>query len=307
MSEICLIDGTNHKSLISLRRYVKRFGMSPKDYYDTYVEPGVNHICPLCGMDTPFVKGKYRRFCDIKCSSYYNGKNYKPTFNEISKKKISDSWKNRDPDWIIKRRETIEKKYGVTYTEYKSNQWNVRLSNMTEKERVEFYDKAVSSQGFSKSRKFKEYQLGENTILVQGYEPCVLDILKTLYLPNDIIVGRNKNTMVRYIDSENKNRRYFPDIFLPDNVIIEVKSIYTLMNNLEETLIKMDASYKQGYKPILVVWEVKLDKVNDCKESLIEIISSRAWNTPGRFNDYPFIGVGHKQTMLEALGIQIGS
>ena len=110
---------------------------------------------------------------------------------------------------------------------------------------------------------------------------------------------------IRYLDEKNSQRRYFPDIYLPENVIVEVKCPYTLLNNLENTLIKMKCSFDQGYKPILVVWEKKLDKVEMCKKSLIETISSQAWNCPGRFRDYPFIGVGHKQTMLEVLGIHL--
>lgn len=70
-------------------------------------------------------------------------------------------------------------------------------------------------------------------------------------------------------------------------------------------MLKMKYSYDQGYKPILVIWEKSLEKVEMCKKSLIETISSQAWNCPGRFRDYPFIGVGHKQTVFEVLGIQI--
>jgi hypothetical protein len=305
MTEICKIDGTEHKSFISLTRYIKKLGIVYKDYHDSYLKVDGEGVCPNCGNTTPFIKGRYRKFCNFSCSSYYIGKHHTPTHTEESKRKLSDSWKDRDPSWLLKRRKTIEEKYDMSYTDFKRKLWYDRFDNMSPEEIQNFHDKSVLNQGRAKSRKFKEYVLGENVVLIQGYENYVLDVICEFYSPNEIFVGRCKHKMVRYFDVDGTRRRYFPDIYLPDNVIIEVKCPYTLKNNLETTLLKMKYAYEQGYKPILVVWEKKIDIVEMCKKSLIETISSQAWNCPGRFRDYPYIGVGHKQTMLEVLGIQI--
>ena len=305
MTEICKIDNTEHKSFISLTRYIKKLGINFKDYYDEHLKSGTDGICPNCGKEPPFVKGKYYKFCNVECSSVYIGKNSKPNCTEDSKRNLSESLINRDNSWLDKRRKTIEEKYEMDYIDFKRKQWNERFERMAEEEIQSFYDKCVISQGRAKSKKFKTYFLGEREVLVQGYEPYVLDIIKDFYSIEQIFVGRTKEKMIRYLDEKNSQRRYFPDIYLPENVIVEVKCPYTLLNNLENTLIKMKCSFDQGYKPILVVWEKKLDKVEMCKKSLIETISSQAWNCPGRFRDYPFIGVGHKQTMLEVLGIHL--
>lgn len=303
MTEVCLIDNTEHKSIISLCRYLKKLGIANKDYYDAYLKSDGDGICPSCGMETKFIKFSYYKFCCNKCASAYNNSGKYERTDE-TRRKISDSWSTRDSMWLEKRKETILERYGLTYIEFCSSQLIKRYDKISDDERIQFFDNIVSNQGFTKSIKYKSYMLGDKEVLVQGYEPYVLDILQEFYPPESIIVKRSKETMVRYIDENGKPRRYFPDIFLPDNVIIEVKSIYTLETNLENTLLKMKASYDMGYNPILVVWETKGERMEMCKKSLIETISSQAWNCTGRFNDYPFIGVGHKQTMLEVLGVQ---
>ena len=305
MSEICLIDKTEHKSIVSLCRHLKKLGVKNKDYYDKYLKHGNIGICPNCGSETEFAKFSYRKFCNIQCSTTHNSQLPKQTMSEEVRNKISMSWKNRNDDWLIKTKNTIKEKYGMSYTEFKRMQFNKRLNDMSYEEKLDFYDKAVANQSFTKSVKYKSYMLGKEEILVQGYEPYVLDILQDFYSPIEIKVKRSKCNMVYYIGVDGKQHRYFPDIILPENVLIEVKSPYTLMNNLENTLLKMKASYEHGYKPILVVWELNSERMEMCKKSLIETISSQAWNCTGRFNDYPFIGVGYKQTVSEVLGIQM--
>lgn len=304
MTEICKIDGTKHKSFISLTRYVKKLGFDFKEYYDNFLKQENEGVCPNCGGNTPFIKCKYRKFCDINCSAPYLGKLNKPTFNAESKLKLSNSLKSRDPVWKEKQTNTWIKNYGSVF-ELKSRISRNRIDNMSKEEYDSFIETFILNQGKSKSKKFKEYILGETTILIQGYENFVLDILQKFYVPDEIFVGRSKDKMVKYIDENHISRRYFPDIYLPDNVIVEVKCPYTLINNFDNTMLKLKFSYEQGYKPILVIWETRSDRVEMCKKSLIETISSQAWNCTGRFRDYPFIGVGHKQTVSEALGIQI--
>lgn len=305
MAVKCLIDNTTHKSVVSLARYLKKLGISNKQYYDRFLKTKLDGVCLNCKLSTVFAKFKYYKFCSVKCSSYYNGKkNCGIIRSDETKQKVSDSWQDRSPDWINKRKETIEQKYGMSYIDHKRKLWKDRFDKMVPEEITEFYDNCVSKQGFSKSRKFKDYQLGNRSVLVQGYEPFVLDVLLDYYHPEHIIVGRSKERMVKYVDEKGKIRRYFGDIFLPDNVLIEVKSTYTLEKNYLNTLLKLKASYEAGYKPILIVWNNKMPQMEMCKKELIETISSQAWNCTGRFNDYPFIGVGCKQMAFEALGIQ---
>ena len=65
-------------------------------------------------------------------------------------------------------------------------------------------------------------------ILVQGYENMALDILLKTYDEADIETEKSKMPEYWYIGDDIKYHKYFPDIWIAkDNLIIEVKSIYT--------------------------------------------------------------------------------
>lgn len=201
-----------------------------------------------------------------------------------------------------KKRKTIEEKYGCTYTEFKRMQFQKRLDKMTKHEKDAFYENAVLSQDKGKkSYKYKKYILNNIEVNVQGYEPFILDILKKHFCESEISVGRSKETMVRYIDSEGKNRRYFADIFFGKDILIEVKSPWVLKKHGLSTRLKMEAAKKSGKVPILIVIE-NTKQMEMLEKELVETISSQVWCDPERFNDYPFIGVGYKQMITEVLG-----
>ena len=111
-----------------------------------------------------------------------------------------------------------------------------------------------------------------------------------MFKPSELKIG-HENDIIYYKDNINKKRRYLPDIII-GNILIEVKSKYTLEKNYGVTMRKLKASKDAGYIPILVVWDKK--KAEQLKKILIETISSQALMHEGRFNDYPFIGVGFK-------------
>ena len=102
------------------------------------------------------------------------------------------------------------------------------------------------------SKKRKPYTLNGIVYKVQGYEPQCLDYLLNIEKidPTDIILRHcDGKPTVKYFDTlQNKNRIYFPDIFIKSqNRIIEVKSIRTYewgkINNLE----KISACLNLGY------------------------------------------------------------
>ena len=72
----------------------------------------------------------------------------------------------------------------------------------------------------------KPYLLGSREVRVQGYENKALDYLANMVRSDDILVGTEIDAVPYYF---NKDRMYFPDIFIKsENLIIEVKSLYTL-------------------------------------------------------------------------------
>ncbi|NBP03287.1 MAG: hypothetical protein EBU90_25020 [Proteobacteria bacterium] len=300
---ICLIDNTEHKSQISLARYIKKLGILYKDYYDEYLAKDGDGICKNCGKPTKFSKCTYAKFCSVDCSGSFNGKiNIKNTQTPECHKKISESWhSSHGPDWLIKRNNTILNRFGISEKEHAKIKWERRMSAMTDEELDDFKQKCILAQHGS-SLKYKDYILFDEVVNVQGYEPYVLDILQKYFNKGEICVERSRYNMIKYVDITGKTRRYFPDVVLPNKILIEVKSPYTFRNNANTTLLKMAASYNNGYKPILVVIDTK-DKcqMEMFEKELIEAISSEAWNYTGTFNDYPFIGVGYKQMIAEVL------
>jgi hypothetical protein len=270
------------------------------------MNPG-DGFCLNCGKETYFDKSKYRRFCDVGCSSKFNGRLLVGRkVPEETRQKLSSSNKKRDPSWLDKRRKTVEERYGMTYEEHKRAIWNKRFSLMSSDQIKEHYDKTVLAQGTGRARyKFKEYLLNGDVVNVQGYEHFVLDALKKILREEQIYVGRSKEKMFRYVAEDGKERRYFPDIFIDElRLVIEVKSPYTLTTEGLNIVHKMSSARKAGWNTILCIWEPK--QMEMCEKDLIETISSQAWSDTGRFNDYPFIGVGYKQAITEVLGTHSG-
>ena len=308
----CKIDNFECKSTSGLVRHLRKVGIDPKKYYDEYERKEGEGICPTCGKETPFVKFAYRTYCDISCSvddisRRCTGIKKTLSDEDLKKKSKLHSKSSYTPEEWKKRQKRCKasfiERYGVSREEFLRQSTTNYYDSLTPEEKLQRDMLALIAQDKSpnKSKKYKEYDLFGEIVNVQGYEPFVLDVLKKLYNKGEIVVGRHKDKIIRYVEN-GKTRSYFPDIFLPENVIIEVKSRYTLLNNLENTMLKMKAALNSGYKPLLVIWEPKSqDSIEQCENDLIETISSQVWRYPERLNDYPFIGVGHKPTVSEVL------
>jgi hypothetical protein len=99
--------------------------------------------------------------------------------------------------------------------------------------------------------------------LVQGYEPLALNqLMLDGYNENDILTETRDMPKVWYFE-DNKNRRYFPDIFIPkDNLIIEVKSTYTFDMHKNCNLLKKQACINAGYNFKFMVFNGRHNLVN---------------------------------------------
>lgn len=87
-----------------------------------------------------------------------------------------------------------------------------------------------------------------NIIQVQGYEPLALDILLKTVSEEDLLTGY-KNKPVIWYEMDNKKRRYHTDIFIPlQNKCIEVKSDYTFNVEMEQNLLKQEATKLLGFE-----------------------------------------------------------
>lgn len=100
----------------------------------------------------------------------------------------------------------------------------------------------------NKHYKCKDYIMPSgNTIKIQGNEGKALDILLETYDENQIITNDFEMPYIWY-EFKGKRKRYFPDIYIPDeNIMIEVKSKYTYEKSLEQNLLKRDATIAAGF------------------------------------------------------------
>jgi hypothetical protein len=106
----------------------------------------------------------------------------------------------------------------------------------------------------------KEIKLPNGEILyVQGYEDKVLlELFKTNDY-NDVLVKKQDIQdiigIIKY-KFKNKTKTYIPDIFLPkENLIIEVKSSYTMFCNKRKNNKKKEACLKMGLNFMFWIWD----------------------------------------------------
>lgn len=83
---------------------------------------------------------------------------------------------------------------------------------------------------------------------VQGYEPIILKELENKgYYFDDVVVSPNDVPEIWYV-FEGKSHRYYPDIYIPkENLIIEVKSNWTLNKELDKNQAKFNAVKEVGF------------------------------------------------------------
>jgi len=151
----------------------------------------------------------------------YNDENY----NNREKSKRTKMEKYGNPTYTDrdKAEETLYIKYGV--------------KNIMQTGEVEF--------GY----KYKNYILPSGKkIKIQGYEDRLLDELLDKFNEDEILTDRKDMPEFWYIGEDNKEHRYFPDVFIPHiNTIYEVKSTYTIACDIEKNKKKFksvkDASY----------------------------------------------------------------
>lgn len=96
------------------------------------------------------------------------------------------------------------------------------------------------------------------TIWYQGYEKYIIEYLFDAgIIEADLLNDRYQVPVISYT-FENKNRKYFPDIFIKSkNMLIEVKSSYTFDKEIQKNLAKQKAAKEAGYHHIIIIWSVK--------------------------------------------------
>lgn len=99
---------------------------------------------------------------------------------------------------------------------------------------------------------------------VQGYEPLYLEYcLQSGYPEDNIVTGAIKVPRFNY-QFDGKEHTYYPDVYHPDqNVIVEVKSTWTMQKDSEQNIAKWEAVIDAGYGFLLKVYDDKRKDVSD--------------------------------------------
>jgi hypothetical protein len=232
--------------------------------------------CLECGGKVSYIRGS--KYCSIKCSA--NSK----TRAELIKKTCLDRYGvehfSQLPEVKEKFNTTMLERYGVNHA-LQSKQ----ILNKSEKTCLELYgnkhftkskrfalqkniikikkketnlknkgvehplqNKNIFENKLKSSFKKKEFTFPSGRVeYVQGYEPHIIRELIDHFDEDDIICGSGLPEIWYMFDG--KNHRYYPDIYIKSrNMIIEVKSDYTLISNLEVNLAKRQSCLDAGYK-----------------------------------------------------------
>lgn len=145
------------------------------------------------------------------------------------------------------RKETCMKKYGVEYP----------------MQCPEIYAKNAAS-----SYKKKLYKLPSGKkIFLQGYEGRALDQLLKTHQENEICyqfeIDEEGNIIkdilhLAYTKPNGRPAVYYPDFYIPaSNTIVEVKSMYTYVCNLDVNEAKFAACVDQGYEVLVLIYDEK--------------------------------------------------
>ena len=128
------------------------------------------------------------------------------------------------------------------------------LRNKDELTRQRNYDSKFQEKCLINMYKSKPYLLPSGAVsTVQGYEGDFLDFIftKTLLMESDVCF--DKKFRIKYMD-KGKIRHYYPDFYISKfNLIIEIKSAYTLEIQKELNDLKFAATKDAGYNFICIV------------------------------------------------------
>lgn len=212
-------------------------------------------LCKTCGLkpqswQKKFVKG-YSEYCCLSCC------NKDPERIEqikVSCIEMSGYANGKSKEALEKQRATHLRKYG-NESLFKSDHFKATYrATLLERYGVEtvMHHPAFAAKTF-KSYKRKDIVLGESTYAYQGFEDVFLKECFNLEKLNGIIFGMQKVPRVKYLE-DLKSRLYYPDFLIPsENLLVEVKSIWTLNRFLKKNLLKYTYSLAAGYDFVFLV------------------------------------------------------
>jgi hypothetical protein len=174
-----------------------------------------------------------------------------------------------------KRTETLIKRLGVEHPTQNKDVQEKTMNTCMDRYGVDrpMKDPEIAERQRKNSHSYKEYIFPSGQkVNVQGYEPfCIDELLELNFSEDDIIIGTSNIPVIDYINIEGKNAKYYPDIYISSrNLLIEVKSSYTLQLHFENNQRKFQAATMQGFDLLLNVFNEKGECI-DYKYYLTEV------------------------------------
>jgi hypothetical protein len=217
--------------------FLKKYGVHPTKLKETQDKKrktnkekyGFEHA-----LDNSEVKEKSRITNNLK----YGG-NSSMCSDDTRNKSKETNRKNHGVDWYVQS-EDFKKKFKQTM-----------IANYGVEQVMHYTPSFEKSLNTSYKKKIFVFPSGRME-KIQGYEGFGLNELLDTGYPEDVIVVSNKEIesytgTIWYLDSERKERKYYPDIYLlSENKIIEVKSEYTYKSAYSINIRKKQACLDLG-------------------------------------------------------------
>jgi hypothetical protein len=265
--------------------------MTSKQYYDQHIKFPGEDICS-CGKTKQWSSWGYNKWCSSICPNLKEIRTnsvrlrFQGSDGAEKKQRFVDSRGKIDPN-IEKRRDTIQKKceaLNISVDEYYSQHSKKCFQSMTEEQKnnrtMKRMQTVLSTNKSGGRSYYKPYMLFGKSVIVQGYEPRILDYLQTVTEENQLIVANGKKLKSIKYNSIKGVRLYFPDMILK-NLIVEVKSDYTFHQHRNNVFEKIGGVFDINQSILLVIpsrTEVRKNRLEGTKKLLDWAISSQASN-----------------------------
>lgn len=257
----CLLDNTEYSSATGFSNHLRKLNISSKEYYDKFLKKSNENLCVVCNSETAFeniTKG-YKKHCSVLCAmrSEDHRKSVSNRFKSCPEKlnsyrekikkyhdSIPEDVKTQISD---KRIKTVIDKYGKDYL---SNRTKKQWEKYSQEEKENISKKIMESR--SKSFKYKKFLLNGKEYCIQGYEPSTIKLILENFpiSESDITIGASQIPMINCV-----NRRHYPDIYIKKyNLLIDVKSKYTFLKNIDKCLENEKYSKLQGYNYMFAIF-----------------------------------------------------
>jgi len=242
-------------------------------------------LCPISGrerkwragaavesIDIPGMSEGYSMFADYKVA----GKGIKKLAKQTLQEKYGVDNPMNLPGMAEQRKKHFIEKYGVENPSSNEQVKQKRINTMMERHGIshnfinwqeKFFNKfgvhnpahvpeIAETQCYNRFKKRKEYTLSTGKVIsLQGYEPFGFDYLKTLYQENQIQY-RKKDMPELWYNWQEKTRRYYCDFFVADdNLVVEIKSLFTLSRDLDIVKQKILSAQTKGHTVLLLVFD----------------------------------------------------